>query len=435
EVARPAAGDRSEISWLAARPLEGKTGNINLLFARGRRDVTPGQAFSKRLVGGNWWGGNGELALTEKWKLRGEWMSGKTEDQEDSASAWKLSLDGPVRHPWGEARFSALYRGTDPGWSSYADPRPAVGGEHTEVSVQQDVKIGDISGTTRIGFTGSEIPVAAANVAADAPKTTVDPMRNEMLEGTAQLRWELSPSVTLTTAHAHRATSHEKGGAGEDSATQNMMEHNSSEVGVELKISPTMVVSVGAGQTRVGSDLLKVDADEPIPIFLHDEDRTAIALRRRTRGGAWSLQWNHKTANETVQRSGDRDTSGLQIEAERQLLPWLKVKGGLNFSDDDNFIQRIGNEGARRRIEAELSHGRLGRLGLSYNDWQQHQSSLGAVPLPTQPLALGDSSYSVRYNIGDATGLGLAVEYHRLGRAPEGGPAPQDNWRIGITYR
>jgi hypothetical protein len=115
------------------------------------------------------------------------------------AEAWKLGVDAPVEHPWGTLKISADFEGAGGGLASDANAATAGDKRGGAVAVQQDVQLGSISGSTKIAVSQTENRDSSAPLLTNAPGA-----QNQAAEGSANLRWQMTPGLALTTSHQSR---------------------------------------------------------------------------------------------------------------------------------------------------------------------------------------------------------------------------------------
>ncbi|MDF2439312.1 MAG: hypothetical protein JWN98_296 [Abditibacteriota bacterium] len=366
----------------------------------------------------------GGTTLSNLWRFRSErhtderaarWSRG-----ERVAESWKLGVDAPVEHPWGTLKVSANFEGGGGGLASDAASAIAADRRGGAVALQQDVKVGAISGSTKIAVSQTVNRNSSVPVLANAPGA-----QNQAAEGSANLRWQMKPGLALTTSHQSRLDRRSDWNADPAAINRNLATRNQSEVGLEWRPSKTYSVSLGAGQTRMGTDARRDGAN--VPTSLRDEERTTLNLQRRTGAGAWGVRYSRQSWEENVRNSDNREADSVSLHGERKLLPWLSLRGSWRLSGEDNYLSSRLNEQAQREAEAQIQS-RLGQFALRYADSSQHQSTLDGATLGES----GAREYGLRYNVGAASGVGFSMEYSvRAERAGEN----RSNYRLGVTYR
>ncbi len=452
------------LTWAQVRAVEQKHGNFDVLAARGSRALVPGAAPGSAPQG-TVWGGKGQMALLpsqlKNWNLRGEWMNSRLDGQQNAAHAWNVGVDGPVAHPFGEARVSADYNATDAGFAPFSDPSAAALAANNErrtreqVTVAQDAKLqlpllGTLSGTLSasaarsnrksLNESGESAPVL------ETPGSVPNETRTDELTGTADLRLQLLPAIALTGRHSHGLISEEH--PARVAASENLTLRNDSDAGVELKMSRALALTVGAGQTRVGNATLAptvAGVYDPLNATLRDEDRVTVGVRHQTGGGSVNLSLARRLIDtNTLDRadfsggSGDTLAHTVNLDAQRRFFGFLNLQGGWSWSNEDAYAR--GADGLltpgtqrtqTRRAQAQVSLPFSSRFDLSYQDWLQ-QNGQGGAALGT---VNGTREYGARYVLGPqdgAAGIGLSVEYSRREFASSD---PLNTWRVGVTYR
>ncbi|HEY0076605.1 MAG TPA: hypothetical protein VGB77_21120 [Abditibacteriaceae bacterium] len=441
-----------DVTWLSARAWENKTGNLELLAARGNRALTP-DAQAGTNPEGTVWGGRGQMALfpsrLKNWNLRGEWLGSRLKQQEKSARAWNLNVDGPVAHPFGEARISAAVSETDAGFAPFSDPSAIANAANKEkrkrqqVVVAQDAKlalpVGELSGTASVTAARSH----RKNLTEEAEALAARQTQTDELTGAANLRWQLMPRLALTGRHMSGLVTEDKPDA--PTAPENFTRRNESDAGVEVKMSRSLAVTLGAGQTRVGNVVLPANTTpDPLSASLRDENRYMVGLQHRTGGGAWNLSLARRLVDSNTLDgapatggTGDALAHTISLSAERRFFDWLNLRGGWNWNNEDAFAR--GSDGlitpATQRTQGRLAEAQISlpwrsRFDVRYQDYLPESIAGGSYQTMTGALR----EYGAKYLIGAQDGqggLGFSVEYARR----ETGGDPLDTWRVGLTYR
>lgn len=448
----PDTTDHSQMTWLAAHPFAGRSGQLNLVLAQGQRDLTPGQKFDKQFARGTVWGANGNVNLTSAGKMRGEWLDSQLDTQEQGATAWKVGLDGPLRHPWGVAKVNATYNSAEAGFAPFTSAASGPGAAPTaatqsgQVAAQQDVAVGKLQGTTGVmvsqhgqqAVAGVPALIVAPFVGAEPNATPpVAGTHSDTIDGVADLRWKLSPSVALLGKHEASSTSdHTFIGPPApltDGTTptvpDKLTQRQASDVGVELKLTHSIAFAITSGQAHTQSQLWP-SAAAPTPLAQVDENRTTLRLQRQTKGGSVGIALTRRAVADSVNNATDTRGQETQLQAERQLFSWLKLKGTLGFTNDNDLVQRLVTDRTQRSAEAQLSLPVLGHFNMSYSD----AASLKGAAVAMTP-GVDSRAYGISYNLGDTAGkggLGLAVEYSR---SQDNATAALSKWRVGVTYK
>ena len=388
-----------EVTWLAARAWENKAqrGNLDFLAANGHRALLR-DAKPDSNPDGTVWGGRGQMALfpqrLKNWNLRGEWLGSRLQEQSASATSWNLNVDGPVAHPFGEARVSAGISETDAGFAPFTDASALANAQNTEkrtreqVVVAQDAKldlpVGLLTGTA--SFTAAR---SNRKNLADEADTVLESRQTQTdeLTGAANARWQLMSRLALTGKHTRGVIYEDKPDA--PTLPENYTIRNDSDAGMELKMSDSLALTLGAGQTRVGNMLLPPDETlDPLSATLRaatlrDEDRVTLGLAHRTKGGNWNLGFARRLIdNNTLdgalatEGAGDALAHTVNLSAERRFFDWLNLRGGWNWNNEDAFGRgenglitpsTVRSQG--RLAEAQISLPFRSRFDVRYQDY------------------------------------------------------------------
>ena len=369
-----------------------------------------------------------------------------------AAKQWNVNLDVPVTHFWGRATLSAGFERREAGASREAEEAGAPLQQNARVTLRQDVKKGALSGSAQLALSGADSRRDAALSIGEHERE-----RNAQAEGSARLKLQLAPALAITGSHQSKlereaslqpleaggvAESGESSdgaatGAGEGQARWDVERQGSrrsnSELGLEWKMSKSLSVSAGAGATRAGQEAPVQSAGVWAPRWLRDESRANVSLQQRTGGGSWGLKWSRAwaeqdaLANAQMQRSEDKRSDAVSLQAERKLFGWLSMRGSWKLAGETNYLASRLSDQATREAEARVSGG-MGSLALRYSDWSSQSGALGSEAL----TGGARREYGVRYEAGRDAGLGLAVEYSvRDERASNA----SENWKLGVTYR
>ncbi len=186
----------SSLNWVALDPLKRKDASLQLSLARGRRELVSGDASSA--ISGSALGASGQFALPLGWKLRGNWTQSALDTATGPERAWTVNADGPIVHPWGEAKATASYSATDAGFATLANPTASVGDRSGRVAVQQDVAVGLVTGSLKVSADQSRRPSMASAIVGDK-------VGEGNLEGGANFRVKLTPVLSLVGSGLVRA--------------------------------------------------------------------------------------------------------------------------------------------------------------------------------------------------------------------------------------
>jgi hypothetical protein len=416
-------------SWLTARPLETSSINLDLLHAQ-RND----NGSARHLTGAR-----GEWNAPLRWKVRGEWDEFGSDDA--TARAWTLGAAGPVRHPWGEANATAQWQSVQPDFSRW-DASSLEAARTASLALQQGVAVGDVSGT---------LFLSVSQIERLSELVTTNAALSEEAQNKADLRWKLSPSLSLIGRHSLKTTaqrietpdevpapdsttpqaepiSADGENAGSNREAWLVARERNGEAGIEWKLSRSLGVTATAGQTRTVRSLTN-DSLAPVdPAFApmeSEHNRIALAMQRRTAGGAWSIGFSRQLQTQETPFVAEQDN--VQLAGERNLGPGLRVKGTLNLANNSSDEQ-LEESRIARSIEAQWSLS-AGRIDVRVGDSNGSRFAGTGVQLD------GSRVWAARLNLGSAdkgNGLGLAVEYSQ--REQQNAPAIPA-WRVGVTYK
>ena len=384
-----------------------------------------------------------------------------------------------MRHPWGEASATAQFQTVNPGFHRW-DDSSAEAARVGSLALQQNVAIGDVSGTLLMSL--SQTQRLSDVIAQNAALT-------EEAQNKADLRWKLSPSFSIIARQSLKTTAQQieappiaetaptvEDTPGSDGTTQSdvaesavseptstetstppvdsvsgesasesvgaaplfetrrstwqIARERSGEAGLEWKLSRTLGVTATAGQTRTERSLIGGDFLSAQTALVPGEDernRLALALQRRTKGGAWSIGLARQLQDTPATQPLDFTRDDVQLAAERNLGPGIKLKGTLGLAN--SFVsETLAESRTTRNIEAQWSLG-AGRVDVRLGDWNGLKPGSSGVQLD------GAKEWTARLNLGSAAkgaGLGLAVEYSER-ELQNSGPIP--TWRVGVTYK
>lgn len=185
------ASDGSRLTWLTADALKTKTSALQFSLARARRDILPGDG--EQFVEGTALGASGHMNLPLQWKLRANWTRSEltsAAEEEAQGEAWGVAADGPIVHPWGQAKATASFSTTDKDFGTLAAPTPGVGARTGSVALQQDVALGMVKGSMKLKAARSKRPGMGEAAMGEQ-------VADENVEGGANFRVQLMPRLSL----------------------------------------------------------------------------------------------------------------------------------------------------------------------------------------------------------------------------------------------
>jgi hypothetical protein len=422
--------DATDLSWVTLRPWSTPGATLDIVYLQGQNDLNPNSVLKteSQLRRGAMAGAKLAFALPARWKLNGEWMNARMEniasgndpgsDQSaDENQALVIALAGPVQHPWGETGVRLSYRAVGENFSSFAGAPTDAGIVTKTLALVQPFKTGDLSGSFGINWS-ERAAIAEAGSTPTAPTDTA-------LLATSSLKWQATSDFALTAAHD----------AGNRFTTQAPLEellpaqtiereNSSSRVGVDWKLTKRFSLSATGGLTRYDEET----AGERLLRKLSNRDEHySFALRNKTAGAQWNIGYERRIALDLEGDAGAlADT--LSFGAQTKVTSWLKFGGAYRLAQTENLSSGLVSPRSDLSANTTLSLQELGELQLRYTQ---------ALSTPADGVRLGAPvgarGYGVRYVLGSSNeGLGLSLDY---ARQETGGPAAQEQWRIGLTYR
>ena len=413
--------DLSTMTWMTLRPLESKSGTIDVLFMRANRDMTPWKTDDKEMIEGTSFGARTDLKLSRDWSLRGEWMNNQIEDG-DATTAWKIDSNGSLDNPLGKMTFAFYMDSRDPNYAAIGDMRESEGYANNRVLVVQNLNWGDVGGSVRFAADSHE------NLSPDL--RIGDEQKNENQETSADFKWKLSPRISAVAKYSSRDSEQDLKSLLEDENALGETSRVSTEAGFELKLNSSMSLTATASQIFTDRDFTSAATDaERHAIARLREKRLALGLSRRTKIGSWSVRVAQHDLKDSIGSLADSSAQSLQLQAERQLLPNLRLRGTWNLNTDDDFARSLSNERANQSLEAQWKVSSRSDLVLNYSNWDAEYARRDDF------TRQGGDEMGVRFNYGGSrsgNGLGLSLEYSKRDT-----PNPDDNerYRIGLTFK
>ena len=432
--------DAQDVTWLRAKPLGGKTANLELNLSRAERDIAPGAAVKMRQ--GTFIGAGGGVQLPLRWKLNGAWTQAALDETKQSKESWNAKLGGPIHHPLGEANAEIEWRQTDAGFATL-NQSDANGGTAGAARVTQEIKTDWLTGQIKVAATQRE----RGNL--EAAKTG-DALENRDANGAADLKVKVTPNLSLKANGALGAAQIVRAGddfaqslgagAAEVALSIEETQTQGGDVGVEWKLNKELAfaATVGTSQT-LGWREDESEAEVWTPFGQSEENRLGFELRHRDKAGLLLAKYATRARDDENLADWQR-LETLRLQAQRPLFFGMKVNtivdlargGDASWSDEESVA---------RRVEAQLQFNRAARVDLKFRDGAALPGSWLSDPLsaPFRPTGgaswnTGDREWGARINAGSAAGgngFGLAVEYARQER----GGADNNQWRVGMTWK
>ena len=418
--------DQSTMTWMTLRPLDSKSGTIDVLFVRASRDMTPWQKDNddKKTHDGTSFGARTDLKLWSDWRLRGEWMNNKLAGENtdgDTTNAWKIDTNGTLQNPLGTMQISLYMDSRDPNYAPIGDMNRSEGYANTRVLVVQPVQWGDFGGTLKLNQDSHE------NL--DPTPYNGQETANQTQEVSADFKWKLSPRISAVAKMASRDASQDLQTLLDNDAT-NDTSRQSAEAGVEWKLNNSMSLNATASHIRTDRDFTPAGTDsERRAIARLKEQRLALGISRRTKRGNWNLQVSQHSLNDKLGNYTNTSSQSLSLQAERQMTPNLRLRGTLNLNSDDDFARSLSNDRANQSVEAQWKVSSRSNLTLNYSNWD---TELGRLDDFSRS---GGDEMGLKFNYGasrSGNGLGLSVEYSKRDTP---NPDERERYRVGLTFK
>ncbi|BCM91388.1 hypothetical protein IAD21_03260 [Abditibacteriota bacterium] len=425
-----AALDRTSVTWLRAKPVSTKDGEVEAVFLRAARDGKAGEG--EQWSNGNFGSVNTRLSLPARWSMRSSWTSAQLEDH-DAASSWNASANGPLSHPWGEANIAFNWRATDAGFETFAGKN--VGGERAgDAQITQQIQTPIVSGQLSANASTTE------RVSLEGTGAGTE-LGREAAHANADLKLQVLPNLALKAQGNVSDTQIDRltGTIPSDAEavipiTREDLVGTGGDLGVEVKVSKALSFEAGAGLTQ-GTRV--VDTGTPLQNL---ESRATIRLKHKTGGGSWgaSLQARDRTADTSSETIAPwTHVAGVGLEGERRLIGDFRLRANVNWMIDRAALEGDDN-GVARIVTTQFMFSKAARLDVRYRDGAALPSDLTGDPLAnlfsSPSFTSGNREISTRINLGSAAngkGFGMAFEWARQGVTN----APTDSWKVGLTYK
>ncbi|MBW3637041.1 MAG: hypothetical protein KY445_11370 [Armatimonadetes bacterium] len=415
--AKVAVPDQTEMTWLRARPVQSQDAEVELSLARGQRDMRAGEGEEWRA--GTFAGARARFNLPAKWSLRGDVTRAQIEDQ-NAAISWGMDAAGPVSHPFGVARARLGWRDVDAGFATLSDSRGAIGGSNGALEIVQDVALGPVAGSLKLGAEERQSGATPAT----GQETEAQRARSE-----AQMRLKVTPNLSLRAGGQWQMDTTTRVASVLDDeevpspAARDWAQQTGGDVGVEWKFSPALSLSVSAGASRRQA---LAAGETPNQGAATEEERRAVEVRHRAGDADFRVRLAQRARRDDLSVSG-APISQWRVEAAHPLVGGMRLKTILDVADDAQNGQNAHS------IEAQLQLARAARFDARYRQGNLPQGLLSSEwksAFNTPQSAT--QQWAARFNAGSAaggTGLGLALEYAR-----SAGSNP-DSWRVGVQIK
>ena len=431
--------EAQNVTWLRAKPVRGKNGNLELNVSRAARDVAAGEAV--QMHEGTFIGAGGDIHLPLNWKLNGNYALAALDDAKTDKSSWSAQLGGPLKHPLGRADVQVEWSETDAGYSTLSQSN-INGGNAGAARVTQNIVTDWLSGQLNLAATQRQRGNRdAAN--------TGDELENRDASGAADLKLKVTPNLslkangTLGAAQTVRAgddfAASLQAGAPDAATATEATQTQGGDVGVEWNGNKlAFAATIGTSQTLGWRDAAS-DAAVWTPFNESQENRVGFELRHTDKSGTWLAKYATRARDDASLADWQR-LETVRLQAQRPLFFGMKVNTIVDLARGGDASWADAG-GVARRVEAQLQFNRAARVDLNFRDGAALPNGWLSDPLsaPFRPSGAGvwntgDKEFGARINAGSAAGgqgFGLAVEYARQ----QASGKDNDQWRVGLTWK
>ncbi len=442
---KPGVADAQNVTWLRAKPFQGKDGNLELNVSRAERDVAAGAAIKMRE--GTFMGAGGGLNLPMKWKFNGNYALASMKDAKEDKSSWSAKLGGPIVHPLGKADVQVEWSDTAAGYDTLNSSN-VNGGTAGNARLTQEIKTDALTGKINLVATQRE----RRNLGA---AKTGDTLENRDANALADLKLKVTPNLSFKANGAVGAAqvvragddfaASLQSGAVESAMSTEETQNQGGDVGVEWNLNKELAfaATVGTSQTlgwRDDSSAGATTATGPWkPFNQSGENRIGFQLSHKDKAGTLLAKYATRSSDDESLANW-QSLQTLRLQAQRPLFFGMKVNTIVDLAHG-NDASWADQGSVARRVEAQLQFTRAARIDLKFRDgaalpgqWLADPSSAPFRPTGGGAWNTGDKEFGARINAGSAAGgngLGLAVEYARQERKG----SENDQWRVGVTWK
>jgi len=406
--------NQSKMTWLQFQPLHSKDANLQLIWASGEKDLNPTTAEFQSLRG-NLWGVQGNYALFTNWNFDGQWVKSNVGNS-NGATAWQAKLSGPIHHPLGTARLSAVYTDVDPNFESFAGSSLENGRITKSLALSQPLGKGDL--TANLGLSWNQIE-------RNGEQNLSLPRTDSTFNSIFSVRWQMTPAVALTAKHSLTKDTDEL----YPGSVISLQDHSiqDTQAGVEVKVSPSLLLSFGAG---MNTDIIQQQQNSTFAsTYDNNSNYLTVGVRNKIANGTLGVDLQRNFAQDAILQNENSNTI-VSLNAQQKLAKWLDIGGKVRLSNDcpPQPTSTILSAPADLTANAQISLNSLGAVQLSYSQWNL-QSALDSNDDNDTANA-----YQISYLLGarnGQAGLGFSVAYSYSAAAN-----PQNAlWKVGLTYR
>ena len=439
---KSAPAEAQNVTWLRARPFQGKTGALELNVSQAERDVAAGAAV--KMQAGTFVGASGGLNLPMNWKFNGNYALAAMKETDENKSSWSAKIGGPIRNPLGQANVEVEWRDTQAGYTTF-NQSDLNGGSAGAARLTQEIQTNRLSGKINLAATQRERRNLDAATAGDA-------LGNRDANGAADLKLKITPNLSLKAGGALSAAQVERAGdefaaslqSGPTRATGDaiLVEETNTQggdVGVEWNLNSQLAFAATVGTSQTLGWREEPAAAAWTPFNQSEENRLGFELRHRNKAGMLLAKYATR-ARDDESLADWQNLETVRLQAERPLFFGMKVNTIVDLARGGD-ASWADQSSVARRVEAQLQFTRAARVDLKFRDGAALPNQWLADPLsaPFRPTGgnvwnAGDKEFGARINAGSAAGgqgLGLALEYARQQSIGK----DNDQWRIGVTWK
>jgi hypothetical protein len=333
----------------------------------------------------------------------------------NGATAWQAKISGPIHHPLGTATLSAIYTNVDPNFESFAGSSLENARITKTMALNQPLGKGDL--TANLGLSLNEID-------RNGNENLTLPRHESTFNGLVNVRWQVAPAIALTAKHSLLNDTDELY-PGSVTSLQNH-EVQDTQAGVEVKVSPTLLLNVGAGmksdQIQQQQDLLLAST------YDNNSNYLTVGIKNKIASGTVGVDLQRNFTEDGIAQNENSNVI-VSLNAQQKLANWLKIGGKVRLGNDcpPQPTSTILTAPADLSANAQISLNSLGAVQLTYSQGNL-QNALDSNDNDTA------NSYQISYLMGarnGQSGLGLSVAYSYSAAAN-----PQNaTWQVGLTYR
>lgn len=412
--------NESSLMWMTMKPIAGKGGNLEMMMVKGSRDLAPWSNDGKKFADGELWGAKGDMKLGARWKMAAEWMNSRSDAQNgEDAVAWKMTMNGPIKHPLGEMIVNFNMNSTDANFAPFTGNKSNAGQTQTHLDLQQGVAKGKLAGNLTFAYDKTALPANQAGIALTQGVNPTDGVERTMQDANADFRLTLSPKLSMTARVHHRDGA--LNATNVNIAATDGIE-TTADAGLNWKLNKSMNFAMTAGRSALQNTTFYRSEYSQLD---RNENRLTATLTRATKGGSWGLTWQQNSAIGDLGGKTDAQRTSLSLEAARTLTQWLRVRGTMRLASSRDAASLLGNDAADHNFEAYLTFPKYGNLSFRFSDWNLDGGTFSNYAQQT-----ATQEQSIRYQTPGSSRLGVTVEY--LKREQLNGVA-DNQWKIGMT--